>query len=76
MILCKKHLTKTGYCKDFGDQVYREQKPHRGIVLLRLEDERAVSKIEVLQRFLDAYADRLPDHFVVVTEKSVRFAKQ
>lgn len=62
--------------KDFGEQVYREQKPHRGIVLLRLEDERAPSKIEVLQHLLDAYADRLPNHFVVVTEKSVRFAKQ
>jgi len=62
--------------KDFGEQVYRERKPHHGIVLLRLEDERTPSKIKVLQSLLDAYADRLPDHFVVVTEKSVRFAKQ
>lgn len=62
--------------KDFGEQVYREHKPHHGIVLLRLEDERAVSKKEVLQRLLNSYADRLPDHFVVVAEKGVRFAKQ
>lgn len=62
--------------KDFGEQVYREQKPHHGIVLLRLEDERAASKIEVLQRLLNSHADRLPNHFVVVTEKTVRFAKQ
>ena len=27
--------------KDFGEQVYREQKSHLGIVLLRLEDEGA-----------------------------------
>jgi hypothetical protein len=47
-----------------------------GIVLLRLDDERAKSKIEVLKRLLHSHTDHLPDHFVVVTEKSVRFAKQ
>jgi predicted nuclease of predicted toxin-antitoxin system len=36
--------------KDFGEKVYREQRPHKGIVLLRLEDERAVVKIETLKR--------------------------
>ena len=28
--------------KDFGEKVYRERQPHRGVVLLRLEDERAI----------------------------------
>ena len=27
--------------KDFGEKVYRDRKPHRGIVLLRLDDQRA-----------------------------------
>ena len=62
--------------KDFGEQVYREQKPHHGIILLRLDDERAASKIGVLKRLLKSHADRLPNQFAVVTEKSVRFAKQ
>ena len=62
--------------KDFGEQVYRERKPHHGIVLLRLEDERTRSKIEILKRLLNSHADSLPEQFVVVTEKSVRFAKQ
>ena len=31
--------------KDFGEKVYRERHPHRGIVLLRLDDERTTSKI-------------------------------
>ena len=61
--------------KDFGEKVYREQCPHRGIVLLRLEDERAVVKIETLKRLLESYADRLADQFVVVTESRVRFAR-
>ncbi|MCC6499736.1 MAG: DUF5615 family PIN-like protein [Anaerolineales bacterium] len=61
--------------KDFGEKVYREHKPHHGIVLLRLDDERAQVKIEVLKRLLTNYADRLAEQFVVATEKNVRFAR-
>ena len=61
--------------KDFGEKVYRERRPHKGVVLLRLEDERAVIKIETLRRLLERYADRLPNNFVVVTETRVRVAR-
>ena len=60
--------------KDFGEKVYRERLPHRGVIFLRLEDERADSKIRVLEKLLAQYADHLADKFVVVTEKRVRFA--
>src|SRR5438045_4192726 len=62
--------------KDFGEKVYREHRPHRGIIFLRLQDERPAIKIETLRKLLDAFADRLADQFVVVTEKRVRFARQ
>lgn len=61
--------------KDFGDRIFRDQKPHTGIVLLRLDDERAAMKIEVVGRLLEYYADKLENQFVVVTESAVRFAK-
>ena len=61
--------------KDFGEKVYKERRPHRGVVFLRLEDERAGNKIETLRQLLEAYADRLSDNFVVVTESRVRFAR-
>jgi len=60
--------------KDFGDKVYRDRKPHRGIILLRLADERATYKIDVLRRLLASHSPELPDRFVVVTETQVRFA--
>ncbi len=60
--------------KDFGDLVFRERRPHRGVVLLRLEDERPAIIVRVLTRLLDEYADRLGGRFVVVTEDRVRFA--
>ena len=62
--------------KDFGDKVYRDGRLHRGVILLRLEDERSDSKIRVLSHLLDTYSDRLPDSFLVVTEKQVRFARR
>ncbi|MBM4031430.1 MAG: hypothetical protein FJ291_06535 [Planctomycetes bacterium] len=61
--------------KGFGEKVYRERRPHRGVVLLRLDDERAAVKIATLRSLLASYADQLPDRFVVVTEDRVRFAR-
>ena len=61
--------------KDFGEKVYRERHAHRGIILMRLEDERSANKIKVLRRLLESYADRFEDQFVVVTETQVRFGK-
>lgn len=61
--------------KDFGEKVHRERMPHRGIVLLRLQDERSASKIEALERLLAEHGDRLADRFVVVTSAGVRFAQ-
>ena len=61
--------------KGFGEKVYRGRHPHRGVVLLRLDDERAGNKIETMRCLVEAYADRLADQFVTVTETQVRFAR-
>ena len=60
--------------KDFGDLVFRERRPHGGVVLLRLDDERPAAIVRVLTDLLDEYADRLDGRFVVVTEDQIRFA--
>jgi predicted nuclease of predicted toxin-antitoxin system len=59
--------------KDFGERVFRARSPHRGVVLLRLADERSANKVETLARLLATFAYRLQDQFVVVTETQVRF---
>lgn len=61
--------------KDFGEKIFRDQKPHKGIILLRLNDERAAMKIEAIGRLLEKYADKLENQFVVVNENTVRFAR-
>jgi len=61
--------------KDFGEKVYREKQPHHGVIFLRLQDERAVSKINAIEKLLNGYEDQLTDAFVVVTETHVRFGQ-
>jgi predicted nuclease of predicted toxin-antitoxin system len=61
--------------KDFGGMIFRERRPHRGVIFMRLEDERSANKIKVLRRLLELYEDKLPDQFVVVTESRVRFGR-
>ena len=62
--------------KDFGEKIFREKIPHKGIILIRLDDERAEIKIKVLQRLLSTFGGSLKNQFIVVTEKSVRVARQ
>ena len=61
--------------RDFGEMVFRELHPHRGVVFLRLPDERPAAKIDAIRKLLDSYADQLADRFVVVTEFQVRFSQ-
>lgn len=59
--------------KGFGEKVYRERLPHKGLIFLRLDDERATSKIETIKQLLEQYSGRLENQFVVVTSTQVRF---
>jgi predicted nuclease of predicted toxin-antitoxin system len=62
--------------KDFGEKVFRDQREHKGVILLRLVDERVANKIATLERLLAGYADRLAHSFVVAAETQVRFARR
>lgn len=58
--------------KDFGELVYRRRHGHKGVIFLRLQDERPVTKIEVLQRLLLICDEDMLKKFLVVTEKGLR----
>lgn len=59
--------------KDFGELIFRRQEPHRGVILLRLQDESGSNRIQVMSALMAQYAAQLPERFVVVTEQKVRF---
>jgi len=61
--------------KDFGELVFRMGKQHIGIVLLRLDDERSVNRIAVLEHVLELYSDKLINNFIIVTEETVRIVE-
>lgn len=60
--------------RDFGELIFRERREHKGVIFIRLADERSANKIAVLRHVLDNYAERLQGQFVTVTEKRIRFA--
>lgn len=61
--------------KDFGEKIYREKCGHRGVIFLRLDDERSANKIAVLSQLLNHHAQQISDSFVVISETQIRFAK-
>lgn len=58
--------------KGFGRLIFRGRIPNRGVILLRLRDERAVNRTRVISDLLASYEERIKGHFVVASEASVR----
>ncbi len=58
--------------KDFGEMVFRSGRVHRGVVLLRLRDERGENKVRMMKVVLAQVGERLSNHFVVATEAGIR----
>lgn len=62
--------------KDFGNLIHQHKLPHKGIILLRLTDEKNRNKIRVLSSLLETYEKELKNRFVVVTEDRVRIRQR
>lgn len=62
--------------KESGEMVRRRGLPHKGLILLRLQDERPPNKIKRLRRLLEEYSKELPSNLVVVTETRLRLARE
>jgi predicted nuclease of predicted toxin-antitoxin system len=61
--------------KDFGDIVFRSNKDHCGIILLRLSNWQIEHKVSVLENVLAHHMHELEDNFIVVTEQAVRIVR-
>ncbi len=60
---------------DFGELVYHSQRPHAGVLLLRMSDATRDEKIAVVQEILDRYGDQLPGHFCVYRQGRLRIRR-
>jgi len=61
--------------KDFGELIFLHGLPHRGVVLLRLFEENAQSKIDKLRVLLETHGNDLPGNFTVVSPEVVRIRR-
>ena len=58
--------------KDFGDLVFRSQRSHDGVILLRLKQDLAATRVRAINNLLQQHADRLAGSFTVASENNVR----
>ena len=58
--------------KDFGDMIFRDQKIHKGIILLRTRDESADHRICILQWILEHHKDVILNNFLLATDSNIR----
>lgn len=61
--------------KDFGDMVFRDQKKHAGIILLRLIDESVQNKIRIIGWVLDNHKDIIENNFLLVSDNNIRIVQ-
>jgi len=62
--------------KDFGELVVKQNKPHKGVILLRLKNEKVENKIEILRNLLEKHSEKITNNFIVVTEKAIRIMEK
>ena len=58
--------------KDFGELIFKNQKKHKGIILLRCNPNTFKQKITILSKLLLNYSEKLENNFVVVSNENVR----
>ena len=58
--------------QDFGELVYNSKLPHKGVLLLRLEDAKSDEKVRTVKNILEEYSDKLLDGFCVFKDGKLR----
>jgi predicted nuclease of predicted toxin-antitoxin system len=62
--------------KDFVELVYKENKQHRGILLLRLDDAVAQEKLAVVQSLFPSQLESIKNYFTVYQNGKLRIRPQ
>lgn len=59
--------------KDFDELIFLQKKLSTGIILLRVKGQRAEDKVKLIKKLLQSYHAKLLNHFIVITDKKIRF---
>jgi predicted nuclease of predicted toxin-antitoxin system len=58
--------------KDFGELAFLQKKARTGIILMRIKGQNPLKKIEMLDKLLLTYSDKLKGHLTVVRRAKIR----
>ncbi|MBC7422635.1 MAG: hypothetical protein H7334_04175 [Ferruginibacter sp.] len=58
--------------KDFGELIFKNKLPHKGILLLRLEDAVAEEKLAAIQNIIPRYLEEIKNRFAVYQNGKLR----
>ncbi len=61
--------------KDFGKLVFKSHAPHKGFLLLRLEDALAEEKLAAIQNIFPYHLQKLKNNFAVYQNGKLRIKK-
>jgi predicted nuclease of predicted toxin-antitoxin system len=59
--------------KDFGELIFRKKLLTEGIILFRCKGKNSQEKGKLIKKLLMGYRDKINRHFVVITNKKLRF---
>ncbi len=62
--------------KDFGELVFRLQKLHAGVILIRLEGYSTQERADIVCKTIALYAEQLPNAFAVIQPKVMRIRQK
>ena len=58
--------------KDYGELVFRDGEPHKGVILLRMSDQTTAHKMAILGLLSSVLSPLLEGSFTVVTDPKIR----
>ena len=61
--------------KDFGELVYKSGRRHKGVLLLRLEEQDRKTKVKITSQILEIHGEHLEGHFSVYQNGHLRIRK-
>ena len=59
--------------KDFGELIFLQKRLSKGIILIRVKSQSVKIKLKLVKNLLQNYSNKILNHFVVITDKKLRF---
>lgn len=59
--------------KDFGELIFLRKQNSVGIILIRVKGQNTEEKVELIEKLILNYKEKIPNHFSIITKTKFRF---